>query len=125
VSAGDATLTRQADGSYAGRIPVTMTWGGDAPHHELGAEFTFPEGVEFQGVDPSEVCAGYWCSVPGGRFMVGETRTFDALVTAPADTPPGVLGSGSVRGYANWFGDSGMPDVDPSDNTAAFTLTVA
>lgn len=122
VTAGNATLTVQEDGTYAGRVPVTIRWAGDAPHDELGIELPVLSGFDWYGVDPSEVCAGTWCTVPGGRFMAGETRTFDVLVTAPADAVPGTVGTGEVTASANWAAPT--LDVDPSDNTAPFTLTV-
>ena len=122
VTTGNATLTAEEDGTYAGRVPVTVHWAGDAPHDELTAAFQIPSGFDLRGVDPSEVCAGHWCSVPGGRFMAGETRTFDLLVTAPADTVPGTVGTGTATVSANWAAP--VSDVDPSDDTAPFTLTV-
>ncbi|MET8147665.1 hypothetical protein ACIBSW_07040 [Actinoplanes sp. NPDC049668] len=123
VTTGNATLTAQEDGTYAGRVPVTIHWAGDAPHEELTAQIQIPSGFDWIGTDPSEPCAGNWCSVPGGRFMAGETRTFDLLATAPAEAVPGTVGTGSVSISTNWRGNS-LPDVDPSDNTAPFTLTV-
>jgi hypothetical protein len=122
VTAGNATLAAQEDGTYAGRVPVTVHWAGDAPHYELSASFQIPSGFSFTGVDPSEVCAGTSCSVPGGRFMPGETRTFYLLATAPEGTAPGTVGTGSVAISANW--QPPVSDVDPSDDTAPFTLTV-
>jgi hypothetical protein len=117
VSAQDTTLVRQEDGSYAGRVPVTVHFAGDAPHFELGAEITLSDGVEFHGVDPEEACGLLSCPVPGGKFMAGETRTFHLLVSAPA----ALAGSGTVTISNSWYND--VEDVDPADNTAAFTLT--
>ena len=122
VTVQDATLVRQDDGSYAGRVPVTVRYAGDAPHYELFADIALPEGVELQGLDPEEVCGITWCSVPGGRFMAGETRTFHVLVSAPATTPTGAAGSGAITITSNWSGN--VEDVDPSDNTAPFALTI-
>jgi hypothetical protein len=122
VTAQDATLVKQDDGDYAGRVPVTVHYTGDAPHFELGADIALPDGVEFHGVDPSEACGTTQCSVPGGRFMAGETRTFDLLVSAPATAATGPAGSGAVTVTNSWY--STVEDVDPSDNTAAFALTI-
>jgi hypothetical protein len=122
VTAQDATLVKQDDGSYAGRVPVTVHYAGDAPHFELGAEFALPDGVEFNGIDPSEPCGLTQCPVPGLRFMAGETRTFDLLVSAPATAATGPAGSGAVTVTSSWY--STVEDVDPSDNTAAFALTI-
>lgn len=122
VTVQDATLVSQDDGSYAGRVPVTVHYAGDAPHFELGADIALPDGVEFNGVDPSEACGTTLCPVPGGRFTAGETRTFSLLVSAPATAATGPAGSGAVTVTSSWY--STVEDVDPSDNTAAFALTI-
>jgi hypothetical protein len=54
--------------------------------------------------------------------MAGETRTFHVLVSAPATTPTGAAGSGAITISSNWSGN--VEDVDPSDNTAPFALTI-
>jgi hypothetical protein len=122
VTAQNTTLALQADGSYAGRVPVTVRYAGDAPHFELGADIALPAGVESNGVDPSEACGTTWCPVPGGTFAAGETRTFDLLVSAPATAATGPAGSGAITVTASWY--STIEDVDASDNTATFALTI-
>lgn len=121
ITAGEAPLTRQADGTFSGRATVTVRYGGDAPHWELSAWAELPAGIQFDGIDPPDACGGLYCPVPGGKFMEGEVRTFDLLLSAPADTPVGPLGSGSVTVAVNWLIE--ITDVDPADNTAAFALT--
>lgn len=121
VTAGAATLTRQADGSFAGRVRVTARYGGDAPHYELFVFAELPGGVYVNGTLPEEVCAGNGCSVPGGRFMPGDTRAFDLLLAAPAGTALGALGSATVELTAE--GNVDLPDVDPADDTATFHVT--
>jgi hypothetical protein len=122
VTAPDTTLVKQDDGGYAGRVPVTVHFASDSPHFELTADIALPDGVEFDGVDPSEPCGTTQCPVPGGRFLAGETRTFWALVSAPATAATGPAGSGAVTVTSSWY--STVEDVDPSDNTAAFALTI-
>lgn len=121
VTAGDATLTPQPDGGFAGRVPVTVHWAGDAPHYDLDARFALPAGFTWTGTDPSAPC-GESCPLPGGTYMQGESRTFDLLVSAEPGIAPGATGTGSTTVSAQWFGS--LDDVDPSDNTAEFTLTV-
>jgi hypothetical protein len=121
VTAGDATLTEQPDGGFAGRVPVTVHWAGDAPHYDLDAQFALPAGFTWTGTDPSAPCSAS-CPLPGGLYMQGESRTFDLLVSAEAGTTPGATGTGSVTVSAQWF--RSLEDVDPSDDTAEFTLTV-
>lgn len=123
VVTGDATLTRQTDGTFAGRTSVTVRHGDDAPHFELSAQLDLPAAVHLDDLDPSDVCMGSYCAVPGGKFMEGEVRTFDLLLSAPADTPAGTIGSGSVTVTASWLTE--ITDVYPADNTAAFAVTVA
>ncbi|MDG4790047.1 hypothetical protein O7626_29700 [Micromonospora sp. WMMD1102] len=122
VTAGAATLVRQPDGSYLGRVPVTVRYGGDAPHDMLQVETQLPAGVQLRGIEPGAVCAGTWCEVPGGRFMPGEERSVEVLVGAPAGTAPGDLGTGSIRLHAGFLFTE-LSDVDPSDNTAGFAVT--
>ncbi len=122
VAASDVTLAEQADGSFLGVLPVTVRWDGDAPHFDLVVETLVPEGFEFRGAGPDVMCGLVECVVPGGAFMQGESRTLELQIGAPAGTAAGTTGTGSVRGYENWFDD--LPDADPSDDTASFRLTV-
>lgn len=122
LAVGAATLTRQEDGSWRGRLPVTVRVAGDAAHDAYWLEPTLPAGVSLAGIEPEETCAGA-CTVPGGRFLPGEERTVSLLLRAPAEVAPGDLGTGSVRLYAVFGWDGERLDVDPADNTAAFTVT--
>ncbi|MDW5324687.1 hypothetical protein [Plantactinospora sp. KLBMP9567] len=122
VTAGAATLVRQDDGSYLGRVPVTVRYDGDAPHDGLQLEAVLPDGVQLRGISPEAVCLFPWCEVPGGDFMPGEERSMELLVSAPAGTAPGDLGTGTVRLHTVFFLDE-LSDVDPSDNAAAFSIT--
>jgi hypothetical protein len=122
VTAGAAALVRQDDGTFAGRATVTVRYGTDAAHYQVGLEVTLPDGVRFDGVEPPEACGGLSCVVPGGPLMQGEVRTFGVLLSAPAGTVAGPLGSGGLAVDAHW-GSTTHPDVDPADNTAAFAVT--
>ncbi|MEU8160329.1 hypothetical protein ACIP95_22930 [Micromonospora parva] len=122
VSAGSATMTRQEDGSWFGRVPITVRVAGDAAHDAYWLAPTLPRGVDIGGTEPADVCTAH-CMVAGGKFMPGEERTIALLIWAPAEVSPGDLGTGSVQLYGN-FGWSGqLPDVDPADNIATFAVT--
>lgn len=122
VSAGPATLDRQEDGSWFGRLPVTVRVDGDAAHDAYWLAPTLPAGVRVAGIEPEDICAAD-CTVPGGQFMPGEERTMSLLLRAPAEVTPGDLGSGSVRLYATFSWGDELTDVDPADNTASFAVT--
>ncbi|MGI5211915.1 hypothetical protein [Plantactinospora sp. CA-290183] len=121
VTAGTARLLRQADGSYAGRLPVTIRYAGDAGNDFLSVDFTLPDGVQIEGIEPTEVCAGNWCAIPGDSFAAGEERTVELLFSAPTGTTAGQLGTGTLSLTTSLFVDD-IPDVDPSDNTASFDV---
>ena len=131
---GDVTLTQQPDGSFAGRVPVTVYNNGDAPHRYLNAEVAIPAGLDkWPGVEGVEGCSGasqlptppggnaMGCSVAGDQLAEGQTRTFAWILTAPAGTPAGPLGTGTT--LVNLSG----PAVQQSDaaNIDTFTITVA
>jgi hypothetical protein len=122
LTVGSATLTRQEDGSWLGRLPVTVRSAGDAAHDAYWLEPTLPAGVRLAEIEPEEMCAGA-CTVPGGRFMAGEERSVSLLFRAPAEVAPGDLGTGSVRLYALLGWGDELTDVDPADNTATFGVT--
>ncbi|MEW1587323.1 hypothetical protein AB0283_18035, partial [Micromonospora vinacea] len=87
------TLTRQADGTYAGRLPVTVRYAGDAAHDYLAVQATLPAGVEIAGTDPQDMpSTGESFEVPGGRMAAGEERTFAVLFRTSPDTVAGDLG---------------------------------
>jgi len=119
-------LTRQADGSLLGRMPVTVRYGNDAPSFHLDVEAALPAGVAVHHIEPQDMPSfPDWFTVPGGRFMPGEERTVDVILSAPAGTPAGTLGTGSYTVGASYFYGSGapVPDVDLADNTVSFPVT--
>ncbi|MET8906255.1 hypothetical protein [Micromonospora sp. NPDC004551] len=114
---GDLTMVRQPDGTFEGRLPVTVRYDSDAAHGgmsivgvNLPASFGYPWSQEC-----SHEC------VPGGEFMEGEERTFDLYFFASADTPIGDLGQAGVEVKALRL--DGYPDSDPADNVATFSIT--
>ncbi|WP_406040607.1 hypothetical protein OG799_31935 [Micromonospora sp. NBC_00898] len=126
MTAGNVTLDRLPDGSLSGRMPVTVRYGNDAPSFDLPVTASLPAGVAVDHIEPQDMPS--WSdgfSVPGGRFMPGEERTFDVILTAPAGTPAGDLGVGSYTVSSSYFYGAEVQDVDPSDNTASFTVTAA
>ena len=123
IRGSDVVLTRQADGSLLGRMPVTVRYGNDAPSFDVYAAATLPAGVSVWGTDPQDLPSfPDWFTAPGGRFMPGEERTFDVILRAPAGTPAGDLGSGSFTVAANYFVGVTVPEADPADNTTSFAV---
>ncbi|WP_141725435.1 hypothetical protein [Micromonospora pallida] len=123
TSAGAVTLIRQPDGSFTGRLPVTVRWSGDAAHDMLYVNATLPGGVRIWGTDPQDAPSSFTSfEVPGGRLMQDEERTFDVILRAPATTTPGELGSATFSLTTNWNAQP-LVDADPTDNTTSFTVT--
>ncbi|MFI2646633.1 hypothetical protein [Micromonospora fulviviridis] len=126
TTAGAVTLSRQEDGSYLGRLPVTVRWAGDTAHELLWADATgLPAGVVIWGTDPQDM-PGFFTNfvVPGGRFLTGEQRSFDVLLRAEPETVPGDLGTVTFQLNTQWYGQT-VADAEPADNTASFTVTAA
>jgi hypothetical protein len=121
VTAGAASLSRQEDGSWLGRVPVTVRVNGDAAHDAYWLAPTLPAGVRLVGIEPEGSCAAH-CEVAGGPFVPGEERTVSLLLQAPAEVAPGQLGTGSVRLYAVFGWGDELADVDPADNIATFPV---
>ncbi len=121
VAPGPANMAREEDGSWLGRLPVTVRVNGDAAHDAYWLAPTLPAGVRLAGIEPEDVCAVH-CAVAGGEFMPGEQRTVTLLLRAAADVAPGDLGTGSVRLYALFGWGDELADVDPTDNIAAFPV---
>lgn len=124
TSVGAVTLTPQADGTFQGRLPVTVRWAGDVAHDMLHVDATtLPAGVQIWGTDPQDLPSFFTSFVvPGDRFMQGEERTFDVILRAPEGTVPGDLGSAVFRLTTDWNGDP-VVDAAPADNTTSFTVT--
>ncbi|MGC4877302.1 hypothetical protein ACLQ26_13720 [Micromonospora sp. DT43] len=125
-TAAGATLVLQEDGSYLGRLPVTVRWAGDAAHDLLFVEATtLPAGVQIWGTDPQDLPSFFTeFVVPGERFMAGEERSFDVLLRAEPGTVPGDLGAATFQLDTRWDGDV-VADANPGNNTASFTVTAS
>jgi hypothetical protein len=122
IAVGEARLTRQEDGRWAGWLPVTVRYRGDAPHNHLGVLAALPAAVDMEATDPGDLPVfGTGFVVPGGRFMAGEVRIFRVLVTAPAGTAPGTLGTGEFV-LAPWYEGGDVPEATPRDNVATFPI---
>lgn len=120
-------LAPQADGSFIGRIPVTVRWNGDAAHDYLDIGATLPSGWFVWGTEPSaNLPCPDSCPIPnsaGGQpFMQGESSSFDLLIRAPAGTAAGGYPvDASVK--AVWI-NGPLTDVSPADNGISFTATI-
>ncbi|WP_406040609.1 hypothetical protein OG799_31940 [Micromonospora sp. NBC_00898] len=124
IRGGAVVLTRQADDSLLGRMPVSVRYGNDAPTFLLNVDAALPAGVEVHHIEPQDMPSfPNWFSVPGGRFMPGEERTFDVFLSAPAGTPAGELGSGTFTVAGSYFWGADPQDVDPADNSTSFAVT--
>ncbi|WP_436533348.1 hypothetical protein [Actinoplanes sp. HUAS TT8] len=131
VTAGDATLTRQEDGTYRGVTTVTVRNDGDAAHDGLAGNISAPAGLSGWPENlPDNVCfpsaptvpggVAVDCQVTGGQLAEGQERTFQWAFNASEDAVPGLLGSATTRvdlGHG--------PTQTDGANTATFTITVA
>ncbi|MEU4771169.1 hypothetical protein [Micromonospora sp. NPDC023644] len=122
LSANAVRLDRLPDGSLKGRMPLTVQYGNDAPSFGLDVAAGLPAGVVVDHIEPQDMPSfGDWFTVPGGRFAPGEARTFDVILTAPAGTPAGELGTGSYTFSSSYVVN--LTDVDPADDTTSFSIT--
>ncbi|SBT51736.1 hypothetical protein [Micromonospora narathiwatensis] len=107
-------------------MPVTVRYGNDAPSFHLDVEAALPAGVAVHHIEPQDMPSfPDWFTVPGGRFMPGEERTVDVILSAPTGTPAGVLGTGSYTVTGNYCYCAPVEDVNPADNTTSFTVRAA
>ncbi|WP_341718092.1 hypothetical protein QQG74_30650 [Micromonospora sp. FIMYZ51] len=122
ITTGDLTLVRQPDGTFEGRLPITVGYRTDAPHHaHYLITSNLPPGVYEMQTDPFDGCA-HFC-VPGGQLMEGEQRSFDLIFTGPADTPLGHLGEAGIEVQTDPWQPQPPLDLDPSDNATTFSIT--
>ncbi|MGC4838729.1 hypothetical protein ACLQ3D_29900 [Micromonospora vinacea] len=119
------TVTRQADGTYAGRLPVTVRYAGDAAHDYLAVQATVPAGLEIAGTDPQDSPSfGGFFEVPGGRMAAGEERTFAVLFRTSPGTVAGDLGTVDLV-LSTRYGAGEVADAAPADNTVRVTVTAS
>lgn len=128
ITAGPATLTRQADGTYAGWQTVSVRYRNDAPHTSLFVDSTVPAGLDIEGTDPDSgpaFATGFRVPARVGtqdrNFMQGETRTFRVLFTAKATAAPGEVGTGTYHLRVN-YDHIDVTDRRPADNTVTFPV---
>ncbi|MGC4893858.1 hypothetical protein [Micromonospora sp. DT31] len=124
IRGGAVTLSPQPDGTLLGRMPVTVRYGNDAPTFSLNVRAALPAEVQVHHVEPEDMPSfptGF--SVPGGRFMPGEERTFDVFLSAPAGTATGDLGTGTFTVSGSYFWGADPQDVNPVDNVTSFAVT--
>ena len=124
TSAGASVVTRDSDGAYNVRIPLTITDRTDAFNVGLLVRTAAPAGAGFPGIDPSGVCTSA-CEIAGGFAAQDETRSFAVVFTMPADTAPGTY-SATETGSVNANGNEPV-DATPADNvvTASFVIPAA
>ncbi len=126
LTAGDSvTLVRQEDGSFLGRLPMTLAWHGDAPNNDVWVGVDVPSGWYTPDTEPSaNMPCWTGCSAPGGDWFDGEVRSFDILIHAPEDTVVGTTGTISSTAQNGWSYPP-ITDATPADNTVTFSYTVA
>lgn len=125
VTAGDVTLTPDPEGGFTGKVPVTIRWNGDAPHHGINTETVVPEGFEARGADADDItCMFPYCYVADEPLMPGETITVNLEVYAPEGTPSGTTATGAIVATGSWWGGA-LSNVDPDANRAPFRMTIA
>jgi hypothetical protein len=131
----NVTLTRQADGTFAGSVPVRVKNHNDAAQTFYYAQLAAPGGLDqWPAIDPSTQCLlgadglsvpeggiGVTC-YPEGMLAEGQTRTTMWTFHAPADAAPGLLGTVTTK--VDLGSDAAAAQTDGA-NLAAFTLTVA
>ncbi|BCY13137.1 hypothetical protein [Actinoplanes sp. L3-i22] len=133
VTATDATLTRQEDGTFAGHSTVTLHSDGDAKQHDLNFDVATPNTLDpWPRITPEGPCVGGSTDFPVpadyntegclifSRIAEGETQTYDVTVTAPAEATAGAQAPGIVR-----FTLNGGPGQTDSANIANFGVTIA
>jgi hypothetical protein len=135
VTASDVTLTRQADGTFSGSVPVTVKNRNDAAQDFFYEELAAPAGLdEWPSNDPATMCLlgadaltvpedgiGITC-YPDGQLAEGQTHTTVWTFHAPADTPAGSLGTVTTR--VDLRSDAAAAQTNGA-NIATFNLTVA
>jgi hypothetical protein len=122
TSGHSVTLTEQADGSFQGTVPLTVTYKGDAPNNYLLLQGDLPGGARLWSMDPPGVCFEE-CELAGGQFGPGDTRSYTATIQVPAGTPAGKLGTGTLSVSPVW--NAPITDVTPYDNKSTLSVTVS
>ncbi|WP_446216997.1 hypothetical protein [Micromonospora sp. IBHARD004] len=121
----EVVLTRQPDGWYRGRLPVTVRYGTDAPHSHLSLAAPVADGLAiFWATDPAGAPCWVTCEPPGEiRFMKGEERSFALLFEAGPDSVPGTVREATVSVAPQWH--ESLPETDPADNVRTVRFRIA
>lgn len=108
------------------RVPLTIRYGGDAPHGSFWVQArSLPAGSVLQSADPGTGPVGsdgVLVPVPGLQLMPGEEFSFAVVISPPTD-PADATKLVDIELTTSWYPET--PDVDPSDNVVQTTLAVA
>ncbi|GLY98664.1 hypothetical protein [Actinoplanes sp. NBRC 103695] len=134
TAAGAVTLTRQGDGDFEGRLPVSIHNDGDASHSFVPLELALPAGLsDWPWVEPDGGCSAdgalpappggssWQCGVNWPSLAEGQTLDVEYVLQAPADSDPGALGEALTEAA---LGKTSQTQTDGA-NRAAFTVTIA
>ncbi|GIJ73166.1 hypothetical protein [Virgisporangium ochraceum] len=123
VTAGPAAFVDNGDGTWSGRLPVTLNAATDAEHDEVGLTVTgLPagSGVKVEG-QPIGCMYGEWaCRLDA--VAQGARRTSTLLVWT---TEPPLTGSPLTVAVVPVRALQPVADVNPVDNTTTTTVTIS
>ena len=123
VTAGPATFVDNGDGTWAGRLPVTVTAATDAEHDDIGLSVTgLPAGtgVRVEG-QPIGCMYGEWaCRLD--PVAQGARRTSTLVIWS--DQPP-VAGTELTIGVTAMRDLQPFADANPVDNTTTTTVSLS
>ncbi|MFG1880779.1 hypothetical protein [Micromonospora sp. NPDC049102] len=107
------------------RVPVTIRYGGDAPHNSFWVQAnSLPAGSVFWHTDPGSGPVGSdgaLVPLPELRLMPGEEYSFAVVISPPTD-PADATKLVDIELTTSWYPET--PDIDPSDNVVRTTLAV-
>ncbi|MCG5471645.1 hypothetical protein LADH09A_005643 [Micromonospora sp. LAH09] len=108
------------------RVPLTIRYGGDAPHGSFWVQArSLPAGSVLRSADPGTGPVGsdgVLVPVPELQLMPGEEFSFAVVISPPTD-PADTTKLVDIELTTSWYPET--PDVDPSDNVVQTRLAVA
>ncbi|WP_433115631.1 hypothetical protein [Micromonospora sp. CA-246542] len=120
---GPVTEFPGGDGNL--RVPVTIRYGGDAPHNSFWVQAnSLPAGSVFWHTDPGSGPVGSdgaLVPLPELQLMPGEEYSFAVVISPPTD-PADATKLVDIELTTSWYPET--PDIDPSDNVVRTTLAV-
>jgi hypothetical protein len=116
VRAGVASLTANGDGTYSGRMEVSVTAATDAEHTSVGLEVSGLLGAQLRVEGQPVGCFGRCEIEPVAK---GATRSMTIIIWA---TQPPVEGGAVDVVVSTLGGRSTLPDANPADNTTTTTV---